>query len=168
MLSAWSQSFKKCHHELVLSGHLREDLMILVRLYCQWDPPIPGLRSCTSKCARPPTTCSSHLSMGYSHTWMRTWTSRGTCVITQPSTTCPTHLPMGFLPYLVEHLDEQRHLCELNYLLPICLICRWDFSHTWLRTWTNRGTFATTRSSTPFLNHLSTGFLPYLAEHLDK
>ena len=53
--------------------------------------------------------------MGYSHTSLRTWTSRGTRAITRPSTTCPTHLSMGLLPYLAEHLDEQRHLCEPDH-----------------------------------------------------
>ena len=46
---------------------------------------------------------------GISHTWLSTWTSRGTCV-------SPTiyylsvYVPMGFLPYLAENLDEQRYL----------------------------------------------------------
>ena len=62
--------------------------------------------SWTSQCVWPSTTCSSHLLMGYSHTWLRTWMSRGTCAIVRPSATCPTNLPRGFLPYLAQYMDE--------------------------------------------------------------
>ena len=99
------------------------------------------MRTWMSKCAWPSTTCSPHLSMGYSHARMRTWTSRGTCATKWPYATCPNHLPMGFLPYLAKNMDEKRHLCEPDHLLPFRLIYIWDLSHTRLRTWTSRGTW---------------------------
>ena len=137
-VSITSIHIEVCHHAFVRS-------FIFPSCTCPSYLPIgpihTWLKTWMIKCAWPSTICSSHLSMEYSHTWLRTWTSRSTCAITQPSTTCLTHLPMGFLPYLAEHLDEQRHLCEPDHLLPIRLICRWDFSHTWLRTWTSRGTW---------------------------
>ena len=75
---------------------MRENLLLPIRLYYRWNTSIPGYISWMNTHARPYTTYSSHLPMGYSHTWLRIWMSRGTCAITRPSTTCSTHLPMDY------------------------------------------------------------------------
>ena len=41
----------------------------------------------------------------------------------------------GWEPKRVEVLVQSH-----DHLLHVCLICQWDFSHTWMSTWTSRGT----------------------------
>ena len=111
-----------------------------VRLICRWGTPIPGWEP---QWVEVPVQSHDHLlhvwlicRWDYSHTWLSTWTSRGTCVNptiyylsvssadgippipswdlgreevpgwTQPSTTCMSHLSMGFLPYMAKNLDK--------------------------------------------------------------
>ena len=91
-VSIISKRTEGCLYKLVLSECLRENLLLPIRLYYRWNTSMPGHRSWMRKCVRPSTTCSSHLSMGYSHTWLRTWTSKWA----RQSTTCSSHLSMGY------------------------------------------------------------------------
>ena len=54
-----------------------------------------------------------------------------------------------------------------GHLLPVRLICRWDYSHTWLGTWTSKGTCVNLTTNYIYVLFVD-GIPPILGWYLDK